>query len=84
MQHWWHPPADRGVRTHFSDDFLWLPYVTCRYVTCLADHGVLDEKISFLEGRLLKPEEEAYYDRPNRSRNPRRSTSTACGPSSTV
>ena len=67
VQHWWHPPAGNGVRTHFSDDFLWLPYVTCRYVSSVADVGVLDEKVAFLEGRLLKPEEEAYYDRPNRS-----------------
>ena len=67
VQHWWHPPAGRGVRTHFSDDFLWLPFVTCRYVTCVADTGVLDEPVSFLEGRPVKPEEEAYYDLPNRS-----------------
>jgi cyclic beta-1,2-glucan synthetase len=57
----------RGVRTHFSDDYLWLPYATCRYVACVADTGVLDEKIPFLEGRPVKPEEEAYYDLPNRS-----------------
>ena len=67
VQHWWHPPAGRGVRTHFSDDYLWLPYVTCRYVSCIADTGVLDEKIPFLEGRLVKPEEESYYDLPIRS-----------------
>jgi cyclic beta-1,2-glucan synthetase len=67
VQHWWHPPVGRGVRTHFSDDYLWLPYATCRYVTCLADTGVLDEKVPFLEGRPLKPEEESYYDLPIRS-----------------
>jgi cellobiose phosphorylase len=67
VQHWWHPPAGRGVRTHFSDDYLWLPYVTCRYVTTVADTGVLDEKVSFLEARTVKPEEEAYYDLPART-----------------
>ena len=67
VQHWWHPPAGRGVRTHFSDDYLWLPYVTCQYVSGVADTGVLDETIPFLEARPVKPEEEAYYDLPNRS-----------------
>ncbi len=66
VQHWWHPPQDRGVRTHFSDDYLWLPYAVSGYVGATADTGVLDERVVFLEGRPVNPEEEAYYDLPGR------------------
>ncbi|MGQ0700305.1 MAG: GH36-type glycosyl hydrolase domain-containing protein, partial [Panacagrimonas sp.] len=65
--HWWHPPSDRGVRTTCSDDYLWLPLATCRYVTMTGDTGVLDETLHFIEGRLLNPGEESNYDLPVRS-----------------
>ena len=67
VEHWWHPPTDRGVRTHTSDDYLWLPYVTCHYISFVGDAAILDEKVPFLEGRPIKPEEESYYDLPSRS-----------------
>jgi cellobiose phosphorylase len=67
VQHWWHPPVGRGVRTHCSDDFLWLPYVTSRYVLMTGDTGILDEQAGYLETRQLGPEEHSVYDLPLRS-----------------
>jgi cyclic beta-1,2-glucan synthetase len=67
VQHWWLPPVapgatGQGVRTRISDDVVWLAYCAGQYIETTGDAAVLDEKIPFLEGRALRPEEhDAFF-----------------------
>ncbi len=64
VQHWWHPPAGRGIRTRFADDYLWLPLVVSHYITTTGDVEILDERISYLHSLPLEPHEHERYELP--------------------
>ena len=62
VQHWWHAPGGAGVRTHFSDDLLWLPFATVHYLNATGDASLLDESIAFIDGAAIPDgAEDAYY-----------------------
>ncbi|MDQ6830940.1 MAG: glycosyl transferase family 36, partial [Gemmatimonadota bacterium] len=67
VQHWWHEPSGRGVRTRFSDDLAWLPFVADRYVTVTGDDGIWEERVHFIAQAPLAPGEQEAYEQPTTS-----------------
>jgi cellobiose phosphorylase len=63
--HWWHPePINRGLRTRFADDLLWLPWITASYIKSTGDNAILSESTGFIRAPLLAPGEDENYLRP--------------------
>ncbi|EJO5348080.1 cyclic beta 1-2 glucan synthetase [Clostridium botulinum] len=62
VQHWWHPVVESGIRTRFSDDLLWLPYVTIDYIKNTGDYSILEESTNYLEEPPLKEGEDERYN----------------------
>ncbi|HWQ29362.1 MAG TPA: glucoamylase family protein [Negativicutes bacterium] len=69
VQHWWHTGSNKGIRTKFSDDLLWLPYVTVNYIERTGDTDILDDCAGYLEDELLREDEDERYNIPCISEN---------------
>ncbi|WP_284616643.1 GH36-type glycosyl hydrolase domain-containing protein [Aquabacterium humicola] len=64
VQHWWHEPGGAGVRTHFSDDRLWLPWALALYLERTGDASLLEARAPFLVGGQVPEGAEDLYETP--------------------
>jgi len=47
--HWWHPITEDGAKKKNSDDLLWLPFVTLRYIQETGDTAFLKKEVPFFD-----------------------------------
>lgn len=64
VQHWWHPPSGRGIRSRISDNYLWLPFALLEYLEATGDKGLLEENVSYLKGPLIEEGQHDLYFEP--------------------
>lgn len=50
--HWWHPITNTGMDSNFSDDFLWLPFVTLSYLEETSDSDFLKKSFSYYDNPI--------------------------------
>ena len=62
VEHWWHEETGRGIRTRFSDDLLWLPYLVLQYIHFTGDNSILDIETPYLKGAILEEGVDERYD----------------------
>ncbi len=62
VEHWWHEETSRGIRTRFSDDLLWLPYMVAEYIKFTGDNKILEEQTSYVNGNILPEGIDERYD----------------------
>ncbi len=59
--HWWHPEKDNGIRTKYTDDLLWLPFLISEYIKKEKDYSILDEETAYVKcAELSETESERY------------------------
>ncbi len=65
VQHWWHPGAEeKGIRTRFTDDLLWLPLCVTEYIEQTEDYSILLEEVPYLEEEPLEEGQDERYGVP--------------------
>ena len=62
VEHWWHEEVNKGIRTRFSDDLLWLPYAVSEYIEFTGDKTILEKQIPYLQGDTLEENQDEKYD----------------------
>ena len=62
VEHWWHEETNRGIRTRFSDDLLWLPYLVLQYIHFTGDNSILEIETPYLKGAILEEGVDERYD----------------------